>query len=176
MKPNRSEEWLTSWQDIGGGNRMENGTKWAVLISIKAHHAANIYAGTKKMELRKTVPRYEPAGGAFAKYPLRVYMYESKTGGGAGAITGFFDCQGFIGTSGSYMQSMADAAQVSMEALCKYGNGGWVFGWKVEKPGHLSQPVPLAEIGMDMPLQSWCYLKADACAILEERTPRYLRP
>lgn len=36
----------------------ETAKGWAVLLSIRAVHAANIYAGTKTVELRKSVPRH----------------------------------------------------------------------------------------------------------------------
>lgn len=38
---------------------IENTTSWAVLLPIRKQHAANIYAGTKTVELRKTAPPCE---------------------------------------------------------------------------------------------------------------------
>ena len=46
-----------------------------VLISIKPQHADPLYAGTKKYELRKVIPR---------KIPRRVFLYETD---GSAAIT-----------------------------------------------------------------------------------------
>lgn len=145
---------------------MNKPTTWAVLLSIRKEHASRIYAGTKTEELRKTVPRFEP-GGDIAKYPFRVYLYESKRAGGAGAVTGYFDCPGYAGTSGLYSEEMAKRAQVSMEYLTEYACGGWVYGWKVENPHRLPCPVPLSALGIMRPPQSWQYLSAEACKILE---------
>lgn len=146
---------------------IENATSWAVLLPIRKQHAANIYAGTKTVELRKTVPRYSPGEWDPAKYPFRVYMYESKAGGGAGAITGFFSCPGYLGTCGQYMEDMAQRAQVSMDYLLEYAADGWVYGWEVREPTRLPVPIALPALGIDRAPQSWRYLGADACKVLE---------
>lgn len=145
----------------------ETQTGWAVLLPIRKQHAANIYAGTKTVELRKTVPRFDPGSYNPAKYPFRVYMYESKADGGAGAITGFFKCPGYLGTCGQYMEDMAQRAQVSMEYLLQYAGGGWVYGWEVREPTRLPEPVALSALSIDRAPQSWRYLGTDACTILE---------
>lgn len=145
----------------------ETQTGWAVLLPIRRQHAANIYAGTKTVELRKTVPRFDPGNYNPAKYPFRVYMYESKADGGAGAITGFFSCPGYLGTCGQYMEDMAQRAQVSMDYLLEYAAGGWVYGWEAREPTRLPEPVALSAIGIDRAPQSWRYLGTDACTILE---------
>lgn len=145
---------------------------WAVLLPIRKQHAANIYAGTKTVELRKTVPRFDPGSYNPAKYPFRVYMYESKADGGAGAITGFFDCPAYVGVCKQspeehYPTGIAQDAQVSPEYVEEYGDGGWVYAWKVRNPTHFSEPVALAAVGIDRAPQSWRYLGTDACKVLE---------
>lgn len=147
----------------------ETASGWAVLLPIRKQHAVNIYAGTKTAELRKTVPRFTP--GSWDP-PLRVYMYESKADGGAGAITGFFDCPAFVGVKpGSpeekYHPSFAQRAQVPPEFVEEYGGGGWVHAWEVRNPTRFLEPVALAAIGIDHAPQSWRYLEADACKVLE---------
>ena len=147
-------------------------TTWAVLLPIRKQHAANIYAGTKTMELRKNAPRFPPGSRNPAKYPLRVYMYESKADGGLGAITGFFDCPAFIGNKPGtpeekYHPSFAQRAQVPPEFVEEYGGGGWVYAWEVRNPTRLPEPVTLAAIGIDRAPQSWRYLGTDACKALE---------
>ncbi len=94
----------------------ETAKGWAVLLSIRAVHAANIYAGTKTVELRKSVPRRRCRENS-AKYPFRVYLYESKSAGGLGAITGYFECSSYVGTRGIYLEEISRRAQVSMEYL-----------------------------------------------------------
>lgn len=145
---------------------------WAVLLSIRKKHAANIYAGTKTVELRKTAPRYSPGGWDPTKSPLRVYMYESKADGGAGAITGFFDCSAYVGVCKQnpeehYPKGIAQDAQVSPEYVEEYGGGGWVYAWQVKNPTRLPEPVALSTLGIDRASQSWRYLGVDACKVLE---------
>jgi len=148
-------------------------TAWAVLLPIHQLYANLIYQGTKTAELRKTVPRFNPDDLNPAKYPIRVYMYESKTGGGPGMITGFFDCPAFLGImlqseNEHIPQGFVDAAQVSEEYIRKYANGGWVYGWQIMNPTRLPEPVPLSALGYAYPPQSWRYLNASACSILRE--------
>lgn len=145
---------------------------WAVLLPIRKQHAANIYAGIKTVELRKTVPRFCPSSYSPAKYPFRVYLYESKADGGAGMITGYFNCTGFLGIllqteNEKYPQGFIDRAQVSAEYIKEYANGGWVYGWEVREPTRLPEPVTLSTLGIDRAPQSWRYLGTDACTILE---------
>ena len=102
-----------------------------------------------------------------AKYPFRVYLYESKSAGGLGAITGYFECGSYAGTSGIYLEEIARRALVSMEYLTDYGKGGWVYGWEVKNPCRFPAPLPISDLGFQRPPQSWCYLDAKACEILE---------
>lgn len=137
-----------------------------LLISIKRPHTDHIFAGTKTVELRRTVPRYRPDGQPI-QYPLRVWVYESKAGDGAGAIVGNFLCFGWAGTKGEHMLEMAERAQVTFQALRKYAADGWVYGWNVDSPTKLAEPVPLGKIGLKHPPQSWRYLDAEAAKILQ---------
>ena len=151
---------------------MAEAKTWAVLLTIRKQHAANIYAGTKTAELRKTLPKFMPGGWEPVRYPFRVYMYESKADGGAGVITGFFDCPAFVGNKPNtleekYHPSFAERAQVPPEFVEEYGGGGWVYAWEVRNPTRFPEPVALAAIGIDHAPQSWRYLEADACKVLE---------
>lgn len=144
----------------------ETAKGWAVLLSIRAVHATNIYAGTKTVELRKSVPRHRCRENS-AKYPFRVYLYESKSAGGMGSITGYFECSSYAGTRGIYLEEISRRAQVSMEYLTDYGKGGWVYGWEVKNPCRFPAPLPISDLGFQRPPQSWCYLDDKACEILE---------
>ena len=147
----------------------DSATGWAVLLPIRKQHAANIYAGTKTVELRKTVPRVDPGSYTPSKYPFRVYLYESKAGGGPGAVTGYFSCPGFLGSrGGQYPGDLAQRAQVSEEYIREYANSGWLYGWEVTEPTRLQEPVALSALGIDRAPQSWRYLGTDACKLLEE--------
>lgn len=146
--------------------KIQGAPDWGVLLSIRAKHAANIYAGTKTVELRKTVPNMANMPKD-TRYPFRVFMYESKAEGGAGAITGFFDCGGYYGYCGGYPQEMADAAQVSMEYLKEYAADGWLYAWMVTNPTRFPEPVQLHSILFSRPPQSWRYMDDYTVAILE---------
>lgn len=137
-----------------------------LLISIKRPHTDHIFAGTKTVELRRTVPRYQPDGQPI-QYPLRAWVYESKDGDGAGAIVGCFLCRGYAGTKGEHLLEMAERAQVTMQQLRQYAGDGWVYGWNVDSPTKLAEPVPLGKIGLKHPPQRWRYLDTEAAKILQ---------
>lgn len=154
-----------------------------VLISIRRPNTDRIFAGTKTVELRRTVPRDRPEWGRSiersarkweykysaepAAYPMRVWMYESRAEGGAGGIVGFFLCFGWAGTKGDHLPEMAERAQVTMQQLRQYAGDGWVYGWNVDSPTKLAEPVPLGKIGLKHPPQSWRYLDTEAAKILQ---------
>lgn len=151
---------------------METPRTWAVLLPIRKQHAANIYAGTKTLELRKKIPTFMPGTWEPVRCPFRVYMYESKADGGAGAITGFFDCPAYVGICKQspeerYPAGIAQDAQVSPEYVEEYGGMGWVYAWKVKNPTRFPEPVALSALGIDRAPQSWRYLGTDACKVLE---------
>lgn len=154
--------------------------KWAVLLSIKKEHAANIYAGTKTVELRKSVPNFNPHDYDPAKYPIRVYLYETRGSGGPGRITGFFDCPSFLGVklqseNERYPKGLVEDAQVSEEYIREYAGGGWIYAWDVKNATRLPAPVSLEELGLDRPPQSWQYLGELACTILKMAAPTDLQ-
>ena len=105
-----------------------------ILLSIRKNWAAAILSSKKKMEIRKRVPSYNPNTEKHAEYPLRVVMYETKAHGGAGAVVGFFDCPGYIGTADPADETMAKLSGLSVEQLEQYRDGGWLYGLKVQNP------------------------------------------
>lgn len=105
-----------------------------ILLSIRKDWAAAILSSKKKMEIRKRVPSYNPNTEKRAEYPLRVVMYETKAHGGAGAVVGFFDCPGYIGTADPADETMAKLSGLSVEQLEQYRDGGWLYGLKVQNP------------------------------------------
>lgn len=63
-------------------------TKDAVLISIHSKWVEKIASGEKVLEIRKNFPRLEP--------PFRCYVYETKRGGGRGAVVMEFECSSYV--------------------------------------------------------------------------------
>lgn len=108
-----------------------------ILLSIRKNWAAAILSGEKKLEIRKCAPSYNPNTEKRAEYPLRVVMYETKAHGGAGAVVGFFDCPGFIGTADPADETMAKLSGLSVEQLEEYRDGGAAAApaWQPLKPG-----------------------------------------
>lgn len=88
-----------------------------ILLSIRKNWAAAILSGEKRLEIRKCAPSYNPNTEKRAEYPLRVVMYETKAHGGAGAVVGFFDCPGYIGTADPADEVMAQLSGLSVEQL-----------------------------------------------------------
>ena len=129
-----------------------------ILLSIRKNWAAAILSGEKRLEIRKCAPSYNPNTEKRAEYPLRVVMYETKAHGGAGAVVGFFDCPGYIGTADPADEVMATLSGLSIEQLEEYRDGGWLYGLKVRNPRRLPEPVPLEALHLDYPPQSWRWL------------------
>lgn len=129
-----------------------------ILLSIRKNWAAAILSGEKRLEIRKCAPSYNPNIEKRAEYPLRVVMYETKAHGGAGAVVGFFDCPGYIGTADPADEVMAQLSGLSVEQLEEYRDGGWLYGLKVQNPRRLPEPVPLEALHLDYPPQSWRWL------------------
>mgnify|MGYP002533104238 CR=1 FL=1 len=50
----------------------------------------------------------------------------------------------------------------------KAHGGAWLYGWKVQNPRRLPEPVPLEAIHMDRAPQSWCWLNSINAADLAE--------
>lgn len=75
-----------------------------------------------------------------------------------GAVVGFFDCPGFIGTADPADETMAKLSGLSVEQLEEYRDGGWLYGLKVQNPRRLPEPVPLEALHLDYPPQSWRWL------------------
>ena len=134
--------------------------KNCILLSIRKTWADAILSGKKLLEIRKCVPSYNTNTGKRADYPLRVVMYETKKQGGTGAVVGFFDCPGYIGTADEADERLAKLSCLTIEQLEEYRDGSWLYGWKVQNPRRLPEPVPLEAMHLGGPPQSWRWLPA----------------
>lgn len=95
-------------------------------------------------------------------------MRPKPTAARGGAVVGFFDCPGYIGTADPADETMANLSTLSVEQLEEYRGGAWLYGWKVQNPRRLPEPVPLEAIHMDRAPQSWCWLNSINAADLAE--------
>jgi predicted transcriptional regulator len=113
----------------------------AVLASIKPRHTANIKAGKKSLEVRKTVPTISN--------PFKVYVYETKDGGeGAGAVVCEFVCDyiAFMQNlfDGSISQEDCQAACLTEQEILDYAAGKTVYGWHISGLKVYEKPKPLS--------------------------------
>lgn len=120
-----------------------------VLISIRHQYAAQIYAGTKRYELRHNAPSFDKN--------TCLWIYEPKP---VGMITGyveFKDCM--IAEPWSIWLAYKTDLGVTHEEFAHYYNQRkQAFAWYLSNPIKLDEPISLAEIGLTRPPQSYQFL------------------
>lgn len=123
----------------------------AILASIKPEWWKKILAGDKGLEIRRSAPQSKD--GRRFTWPLTVLVYVS----GTGAIQGQFTCPGWIKTN--LLEMLVDQSCVPLEDLRAYAKGGSLYGWMVQNPEKFDEPAQLAELGLERPPMSWCYVE-----------------
>jgi predicted transcriptional regulator len=134
----------------------------AILISIHPMWAEKILNGKKTVEVRKTAPN--------RKLPIPCYVYETKNGGGRGAVVGAFtlinwgwiyaDSEGY-----DRDEEFLARACLSRYDLAKYGRTNrygvfnHIYGWEIRNPETFRKPKPLSDFGLKCPPQSWRYIE-----------------
>lgn len=120
-----------------------------VLISIKHKYAAQIYAGTKRYELRHNAPSFNRN--------TRLWIYEPKP---IGMITGFVDFKDcMIAEPWSIWLNYRTELGVTHEEFANYYNHRkQAFAWLLSDPVKLKEPISLADIGLTRPPQSYQFL------------------
>ena len=146
-----------------------------ILMSIRARYAALILSGRKTLEIRKTAPK-----GLRESAEITVLLYESKREGGKGAIVGRFLCRNIFPVTKMKVDEVCRRACLSREALQAYAErpqripgaessaavpGGKIYAWSVEAPVTFEQPIPLQEVGVSCPPQSWRKLRKTQIAM-----------
>lgn len=119
---------------------MNHTIPWAVMVSIKPRHTANIKSRKKSLEVRKTVPSISN--------PFKVYVYETKDGSeGAGAVVCEFVCDyiAFMQNpfDGSVSQEDSQAACLTEKEIQSYARGRTVYGWHISELKLYDEPIPL---------------------------------
>ena len=123
-----------------------------IMLSIHHIHAERIFKGEKTLEIRKTAPR-----GA----PFIVYMYETKSGGGAGAVVGQFNCKAVIKTDAfsgwseePYLKETRELiikkSCLSFSELVEYAKGGDICALIVSEVTRYPTPLPLSHAVADV--------------------------
>lgn len=131
-----------------------------ILLSIKKPFSDLILSEKKKWELRKTEPRAMKDG------PITLWLYESGKDG-AHAIIG--KCQTKYALpmlqqldNWQCLWMMREAC-ITEEYLSSYIP---CRAWNLTSPVRLPYAVPLSEIGLARPPQSWQYLTEEQAALL----------
>lgn len=147
-----------------------------ILMSIRARYAALILSGRKTLEIRKTAPK-----GLRESAEITVLLYESKREGGRGAIVGSFLCRNILPVTKRNVDEVCRRACLSREALQAYAErpqrisgaesstaapGGKIYAWSVESPVTFEQPIPLQEVSVSCPPQSWRKLRETQIAMV----------
>ena len=133
-----------------------------ILLSVRRPFSEKILSGEKKWELRKNAPRLNKDDS------VTLWLYESGQYG-ARAIIG--KCR-LVVTAGLRPYPPKGILEWTMNQACvaeeRLRNYLPCYVWGVQDPVRIST-VPLSDIGMTRPPQSWQYISPAQAAILERR-------
>lgn len=126
-----------------------------IILSIKDVHWRRIQAGTKTVEVRKTIPFMWDIFRTKHGH-MRCYCYVS----GTGLVHGYIDVDRIVKTNNP--QSLAVRAMLTDADLKQYGTNphGFLYGLFICREHTFEKPVPLELLGIKKAPQSWCYYKA----------------
>ena len=134
-----------------------------ILLSVRRPFSEKILSGEKKWELRKNAPRLNKGGS------VTLWLYESGQYGTRGIIG---KCRLII-TASLYLYPPKGILELAIKNACvteeHLRNYLPCCVWKVTAPVKLPAAVPLSDIGMTRPPQSWQYLTDEQADILERR-------
>ena len=134
-----------------------------ILLSVRRPFSGFIMDGEKKWELRKNVPRLKKGDS------VTLWLYESGKDG-MRAIIG--KCR-LVVTASLYLYPPKGILELAIKNACvteeHLRNYLPCCVWKVTAPVKLPAAVPLSDIGMTRPPQSWQYISPAQAAILERR-------
>lgn len=134
-----------------------------ILLSVRRPFSQKILSGEKTWELRKTKPRLKRGG------PVKIWLYESGKDGER-AIIGWCRLEYLIIVPRRLPPWLPKRACVTEDYIRDYMRGYRpCYGWGVKDPVRLPDAVPLSDIGLTRPPQSWQYLTPEQADILERR-------
>ena len=111
--------------------------------------------GKKLAEVRKSAPRLKPGEGA------TVYVYETRRGGGRGAVVARFHCPAVhridCWRNMATWETWSRMSCLGVDDLMIYrGNGRFLAFWEIEGIEELPEILPATAFGLKRPPQSWC--------------------
>lgn len=134
-----------------------------ILLSVRRPFSEKILSGEKKLELRKNAPRLNKGDS------VTLWLYESGQYGTRGIIG---KCRLVI-TAGLRPYPLKGILEWTMKQACvteeHLRNYLPCYVWGIQDPVKLPAAVPLSDIGMTRPPQSWQYISPAQAAILERR-------
>lgn len=135
-----------------------------ILLSVRRPFSEKILSGEKKWELRKNAPRLNKGDS------VTLWLYESGQYGTRGIIG---KCRLII-TASLYLYPPKGILELAIKNACvteeHLRNYLPCYVWGVQDPVRISA-VPLSDIGMTRPPQSWRYLTDEQAAILRRKNP-----
>ena len=134
-----------------------------ILLSVRQPFSRKILSGEKRWELRKNVPRLKKGDS------VTLWLYESGKDG-MRAIIG--KCR-LVVTASLYLYPPKGILELAIKNACvteeHLRNYLPCYVWGVQDPVRMPTAVPLSDIGLTRPPQSWKYLTDEQAAILERR-------
>lgn len=130
-----------------------------ILLSVRRPFSEKILSGEKKWELRKTKPIFRRCG------PVTLWFYESGKDGER-AIIGKCQLKYLIRMISYIPDELIEEACITKERGRSYLP---CYAWHIYDPVRLPHAVPLSDIGLTRPPQSWQYLTDEQADILERR-------
>lgn len=135
-----------------------------ILLSVRRPFSEKILSGEKKWELRKIAPRLNKGDS------VTLWLYESGQYGTRGIIG---KCRLII-TASLYLYPPKGILELAIKNACvteeHLRNYLPCYVWGVQDPVRIST-VPLSDIGLTRPPQSWRYLTDEQAAILRRKNP-----
>ena len=135
-----------------------------ILLSVRRPFSEKILSGEKKWELRKNAPRLNKGDS------VTLWLYESGQYGARGII-GKCRMVSYVALRhmpfGDALDLLIKEACVTKEHIRAYLP---CYAWGVQDPVRIST-VPLSDIGLTRPPQSWRYLTDEQAAILRRKNP-----
>lgn len=122
----------------------------AIILPIKKTFSDRIFAGAKKCEYRKSLPKREVN---------KILVYESQ---GVGAVVGEFEVSGLVfgkivdlwNTTNEY----SDTTKAEFDAY--YANKETGVAYKIKNPVRYEKPIPITEFGLKAAPQSFAYVRS----------------
>ena len=130
-----------------------------ILLSVRRPFSGLILDGKKPWELRKNAPRI-PRGEH-----VTLWLYESGKDGER-AIIGKCQLKYLIRMISYIPDGLIEDACITKERGRSYLP---CYAWHIYDPVRLPLAVPLSDIGLTRPPQSWQYITNEQAAILERR-------